>query len=172
MSFPPFTQPCAQESLEPTFPPPWCSVPARWVCRRRSAAAGCHRVPCLRGGQPGWRSSPAWARRCRERQSWGCPMVLSHAAAPLPRTVGGCDSLQGCDAQLHLDAQPQPGLWDDRQPQVSHFYRGNSVPAQGNMGVRSPVLLLPQGLWGWCIAPEGSTGGRCRWIPEEEPASV
>lgn len=101
-------------------------------------------------------------------------MVLSRAVAPLPHSVGGCDSLQGCDAQLHLDAQPQPGLWDERQPQVNQFYRGNSLPVRGNVGVRSPVLLLPHGVWDWCVTPEGGTGasaiGSQRW--SQELASV
>lgn len=98
------------------------------------------------------------------------------AAAPChcPGPAGRHNSRRGDDAQVRLDAQPQPGLWDKRQRQVSHLDGADLVPAReetralgAQHGLRcEPRLLLQRNTecpWGLCPAetnrcPEGGTG--------------
>lgn len=131
-----------------TFLCPRCSAaPPRWVCRQRSQASGSPRGSFPGAGRPGWTVAWPWCWSCAGRGGdWGRgsprPILPGTLAAAVPRPR---HSRCGGDIQVHVNAEPQAGIRDERQGQLGDFDGVNLLPAGAEMkvsgGMCSPWLL-------------------------------
>lgn len=171
--FPCYLDPIRRKTAGSTFPSPRCSAsPPCWFCSQRSPSPGFLQGSFPRGGPTGWTiSSPWWSSCAREGEAEaGARGLLPVPLAPdplLPQADGGCwmrphrsgwelellpapqpqHSRGGCDAEVHIDAQPQPGVRDECQRQLGNFDGVDLVPAGAEMKVSGDQHRLMCNPW-------------------------